>query len=134
MIAKYLGIPALALLVAATLAGAQERRQGGPPPYDPSVERTVAGTMVKTFTMPVGEGNLSLTATVDGKTLHAIMGPPDFIKEQKFTFKEGAKVEITGMPGFRVNSEPAMLARKKTATLAMSSACVTGGITARPAA
>ena len=112
MTVKHVGPSLLALFVMTAIVGAQERRQGGPPPYEPSVEKTVTATMGKTFTMPVGEGNLILETTVDGKTMHVIMGPPQYIKEQKFTFKEGTKVEVTGMPGFRVNSEPAMLARK----------------------
>jgi hypothetical protein len=109
----------LAFVIALTLsmplaAGAQERRQGGPPPYDLAGEKTVSGTIVGTDSIapPNRSPMMYLTVTVDGSRLQIILAPEDWMKKQEFAFKAGSTVEITGVPGFRLNSEPAMMARK----------------------
>ena len=101
-------------LIVPGLSNGQERRSppAGPPPYDTSAETTITATAGATFTMPVGQQFMILTVTSEGRVMHLILGPPDFVKKQPFTFKEGASVEATGVPGFRVNSEPAMMARR----------------------
>jgi hypothetical protein len=96
------------------LSSGQERRSPppGPPPYDASAETTITAKAGPTFTMSVGQQFMILTVTSEGRVMHVILGPPDFVKKQPFTFKEGASVEVTGVPGYKVNSEPAMMARR----------------------
>jgi hypothetical protein len=108
-------VPALLVtLLFATAAAAQERRQGGPPPYDLSGEKTISGTVVGTDTLtpPDRPPMMYLTVTVDGSRLQIILAPQEWMKKQKFDFKAGSAVEITGVPGYRLNADPAMMARK----------------------
>jgi hypothetical protein len=102
----------LALLVPAAWAS-QEPRQAGPPPYDVTSERTVAGTVVGTATISPAPDRqmLYLTLTVDGRPLEIILAPPAWVKKQAFVFTVGATAEVTGVPGMHLNGEAAMMAR-----------------------
>jgi hypothetical protein len=104
------------VLLSCLPAAAQERRQGGPPPYDLAGEKTVSGTIVgtDTITPPERAPMMFLTVTVDGSRLQIILAPDAWMKKQNFVFKAGEQVEVTGVPGFRLNSEPAMMGRKLT--------------------
>jgi hypothetical protein len=108
---------ALALALSAA-ASAQERRQGGGngsglPPYNLSTEVTVSGKVASTETAPTMSGGemATVTVTVDGGPIHVLLAPPDFIKKQAFAIAANAPIQITGMPGLRLNGEPAMIAR-----------------------
>jgi hypothetical protein len=123
----------LTFVLAGVLAGlapthAQERRapadrpgEAGPRPYDVAGEQTVTGTFVRSFEGPFGEMTIFET-TVQGKTLNLLLGPPSWVKEQKFDLKSGATLEITGVPGYKAAGNPALLVRqiksgKQTLTL-----------------
>ncbi len=114
---------ALALLMTTSLS-AQERRQGGPPPYDPSSEVTVSGTVVGVETIEAGPGvkRVILTLTVDNAPLSVILGPDVWVEKQGVTFTKGATAQVVGLTGFRANGNPAMMPRtvkvgSKTLTL-----------------
>ncbi len=111
-------------LIMTTCLGAQERRQGGPPPYDVSSEVTVSGTVVGVETLEVGPGvkRVILTLTVDNAPLAVILGPDVWVEKQGVTFTKGATAQVVGLTGFRANSNPAMMPRtvkvaSKTLTL-----------------
>ena len=123
----------LTFALAGALAGiapvhAQERRaspdrpgDAGPRPYEVAGEQTVTGTFVRSFEGPFGELTIFET-TVQGKTLNLLLGPPSWVKQQKFDVKSGATLEITGVPGYKANGNPALLVRqikagKQTLTL-----------------
>jgi hypothetical protein len=111
---------ALALMLT-TCLGAQERRSGGPPPYDVASEVTVSGT-VETFEAGPGIKRVILTLTVDNAPLAVILGPDVWVEKQGFTFTKGATAQVVGLTGFRANSNPAMMPRlvkvgSKTLTL-----------------
>lgn len=123
---------ALALALSAA-ASAQERRQGGDgsglPPYNLSTEVTVSGKVASTETAPTMSGGemATVTVTVDGGPLHVLLGPPDFVKKQAFAITANATVQVTGMPGLRLNGEPAMIARTlKVGTRTMTLRDATG--------
>jgi hypothetical protein len=103
---------ALALLVTSTL-GAQERRQGGPPPYDPTKEVTVSGTVTGTETIEIrGETtNAVLLLTVDGAPMGIILGPAAWVQKQGVTFAAGATVQVVGLTGYKFNGGSAMMPR-----------------------
>lgn len=104
--------PILALALFATTLNAQERRQGGPPPYDPSKEIMVSGTVIGTETMEVGSDKRRiLMATIEGATMGVILGPEAWVEKQGVTFAKGAEVQVTGLPGYRYNSHPALMPR-----------------------
>ncbi len=115
--ARFAGsIVTLSLLLSAAPI-AQERRQaggGGPRPYDLAAETTIRATAGRTFTIPAGpqQEMVVLTVTTEGGALQLILAPPDVVKKQAFSVKEGAAVEVTGIPGFQVNGEPAMMTRQ----------------------
>ena len=59
---------------------------------------------------------------MQGKTLNLLLGPPSWVKQQKFDVKSGATLEMTGVPGYKANGNPALLVRqikagKQTLTL-----------------
>ena len=102
---------ALALMVTSTLA-AQERRQGGPPPYDPSKEVTVSGTVTNIETIEVGSDKRRImTLTVDGALLGVILGPDAWVGKQGVVFTKGATVQVIGLTGYRAGGNPAMMPR-----------------------
>jgi len=104
--------PMLALALLATSVGAQDRRQGGPPPYDPSKEVTVLGTVIGTETIEVPDGTrLILMLTVNGAPLGVILGPEAWVLKQGVAFTKGAAAEVVGLTGYRYNSNPAMQSR-----------------------
>ena len=114
---------ALALMVT-TCLDAQERRSGGPPPYDLASEVTVSGTVVGVETFEAGPGvkRVILTLTVDNAPLAVILGPDVWVEKQGFTFTKGATAQVVGLTGFKANSNPAMMPRlvkvgSKTLTL-----------------
>ena len=117
---------ALALLLTTAGLLAQERRQGpaaSGPAYDPKQETTVTGVVGRSYTIQGRNAEqMILSVSANGAPLELILGPADFVKQQNFTFTEGAKLEIVGIAGFQVNGEPAMLTRSiktgaKTLTL-----------------
>lgn len=117
---------ALLIVIALTmtsLAQAQQRRQGGPPPYDPTKEVTVSGVITETQVIEApGATRLVLVMTVEGKTVGVILGPVDWTQKQNFAFPVGATAQVVGQTGFRFNSGPAMSPRlvkigSKTLTL-----------------
>lgn len=109
----------LLLLLAAVpgVVSGQGRRSsnggGMMPPYDVSQEMTVSGTLIKSFTFGEEMSNpLALIAMdVEGRTLHAFLGPAEFVAAQEFTFEEGVAVEIKAIGGFRFDGEAAVMAR-----------------------
>lgn len=102
---------ALALMVTSTLA-AQERRQGGPPPYDPSREVTVSGTITNIETIEVGSDKRRiLTMTVEGAPMGVILGPDEWVGKQPVVLTKGATIQVVGLTGYRANSIPAMMPR-----------------------
>ena len=114
---------ALALMLT-TCLGAQERRSGGPPPYDVASEVTVSGTVVGVETLEAGPGvkRVILTLTVDNAPLAVILGPDVWVEKQGFAFTKGATAQVVGLTGYRANSNPAMMPRlvkvgSKTLTL-----------------
>jgi hypothetical protein len=124
---------ALTIALATTLAAlaparAQERRaapdrggDAGPRPYLVAEEQTVTGTFVRSFEGPFGELTIFET-TAQGKTLNLLLGPPAFVKQQKFEVAKGATLEVIGVPGYKANGNPALLVRqirsgKQTLTL-----------------
>lgn len=115
--------PMLALVLMTTTLGAQERRQGGPPPYDPSKEVTVSGTVIGTETIDAPDGTrLILMLTVDGGPMGVIKGPADWVEKQGVAFTRGARAEVVGLTGYKYNGNPAMNPRSikvgaKTLTL-----------------
>lgn len=101
----------LALLVTASLA-AQERRQGGPPPYDPANEVTVSGIVTSTETIEVGtDKRRILMMTVQGAPMGVILGPDAWVERQGVPFEKGVTVHVTGLTGYKVNGNPALMPR-----------------------
>lgn len=118
---------ALALLLPAAPFGQERRQAGGPPPYDVRAETTARGTAGKMYPFESGPAGpmMILPVTVEGRTLQLILGPADFVEKQTVTIKDGVAVEVTGVPGFQLNGEPAMLTRQVksgTATLTLRDA------------
>lgn len=113
---------ALALMLASTLT-AQERRQGGPPPYDPSKEVTVSGVVTGTETIEVGSDKRRiLMVTVEGTPMGVILGPDTWVEKQGIAFAKGNTVQVIGLTGYRYDGNPAMMPRmvkvgSKTLTL-----------------
>ena len=102
---------ALALMMA-TCLGAQERRQGGPPPYDPSKEVTVLGVVKGMESIEVPDGKRSiLVLTVNKEPLGIILGPELWVQKQGVTFAPGASVQVVGLTGYRFNGGSAMMPR-----------------------
>jgi len=100
-------------LAMGSLTTAQERRQGGPPPYDPTKEVTVSGTVTGTETIDVGADGvrLILMLTVNDVATGVILGPDAWVKQQGVTFTKGAAAQVVGLTGYRYNGHPAMQAR-----------------------
>jgi hypothetical protein len=125
---RVLTIALATAVVALAPAQAQERRaapggagEAGPRPYEAAQEETVTGTFVRSFDGPFGELTIYET-TVQGKTLNLLLGPPAFVKQQKFEVASGATLEVIGVPGYKANGSPALLVRqiksgKQTLTL-----------------
>ncbi len=92
---------------------AQERRQGGPPPYDLAAETTVTGiaTEVETFTPPSGAPQSILMMTVDKTPTGVFLGPAEWFGRQNFRIEAGARVEVVGLTGARFNGNPAVMPR-----------------------
>ena len=112
---RRLLVSALALaLLTPVLMDAQERRRSGGPPtsYDVASERTITATAGESRVMTDAEMMRILTVTVEGRALQLILAPDEFLKQQAFSVAAGSSVTVTGMPGARVNSEPAMLVRE----------------------
>jgi hypothetical protein len=113
---------ALALMLT-TCLGAQERRSGGPPPYDLTSEVTVTGVVKGTETIEVPDGKRSiLVLTVNNEQLGIILGPETWVQKQGVTFAPGASVQVVGLTGYRYQGGPAMMPRtvkagSKTLTL-----------------
>ena len=108
---------ALVLGLAATSGStaAQERRQGGPPPYNLASEKTISATVVGLDSTEPVEGRqvTFLAVTVGGAPLKVFLGPPEWMKKQNFAFTKGATAEITGVGGYRLNGD-AIMPRKIT--------------------
>jgi hypothetical protein len=114
---------ALALMLT-TCLGAQERRSGGPPPYDVASEVTVTGTVMGVETVEVGPGvkRVILKITVDNAPLGVILGPDGWVEKQGVTFAKGVTAQVVGLTGFRYEGGSAMMPRmvkvgSKTLTL-----------------
>ena len=109
---RLLSLIATILVVSAPLIG-QERRQGGPPPYDPKSEVTVNGTVVgtETITPPDRPEQTILILTVDNAPLAIFVGPADWIAKQNFAFTQGANAQVVGMTGFKYNGKAAVMPR-----------------------
>jgi hypothetical protein len=102
---------ALALMMTSALA-AQERRQGGPPPYDPSKEVTVTGVVKGMETIEVPDGKRAiLVLTVNNENLGILLGPETWVNKQSVTFKAGESVQVVGLTGYRYNGGSAMMPR-----------------------
>jgi hypothetical protein len=102
---------ALAFLTASSL-GAQERRQGGPAPYDPLKEVTVSGVVKSMESVEVPDGKRSiLVLTVNDEPLGIILGPETWVQKQGVTFAPGASVQVVGLTGYRFNGGSAMMPR-----------------------
>ncbi len=100
---------ALALLVTVSVA-AQERRQGGPPPYDPSKEVTVSGVVKGMETIEVTDGRRSiLVLTVNNENLAVLLGPEAWVQKQGVSFAPGATVQVVGLTGY--NGSAAIMPR-----------------------
>ena len=77
----------------------RRRKNGGPRRVAPAKpvraldeaaqEETVTGTFVRSYEGPFGELTIFET-TVQGKTLNLLLGPPAFVKQQKFEVTSGA--------------------------------------------
>src|SRR5687767_10605647 len=105
---KVASLVALALLMT-TCLGAQERRQGGPPPYDPSKEVTVSGVVKGMETIEVPDGKRSiLVLTVNNEQLGILLGPETWVQKQGVAFAAGASVQVVGLTGYRYNGGAAM--------------------------
>lgn len=108
-------ILALVLIVAFGVSSsvwAQERRQGGPPPYDPSKEVTVSGVVKGMETIEVPDGKRSiLVLTVNNENLGVLLGPETWFEKQGVRFAPGATVEVVGLTGYRYNGGSAMMPR-----------------------
>ena len=105
--------PVLALaLVVTSVVGAQERRAGGPPPYDLSQEVTVSGVVKGMETIEVPNGKRSiLVLTVNNESLGIILGPQEWVQKQGVAFAAGATVQVVGLTGYRYDGGPAMMPR-----------------------
>ena len=102
---------ALALMLT-TCLGAQERRTGGPPPYDVSQEVTVSGVVKGMETIEVPSGKRSvLVLTVNNESLGILLGPEDWVQKQGVTFSAGASVQVVGLTGYRYDGGAAMMPR-----------------------
>ena len=102
---------ALALMVT-TCLDAQERRSGGPPPYDLSSEVTVTGVVkgMETIELPDGKRAI-LVLTVNNEPVGILLGPEPWVLKQGVTFAAGASVEVVGLTGYRYSGGPAMMPR-----------------------
>lgn len=113
------------VLLAAAAVTAQERRQGGPQPYNFDNEITMTGSVVSldTVTPPDGAAEQAvLMINAEGGALGVFMGPSAWLAKQGVSFPKNAEVEVTGMRGARFNGNPALLGRvvkigTKTVTL-----------------
>lgn len=94
-------------------AMAQERRQGGPPPYNLAAETTVIGlaTEVNEITPPSGPPQSILMMTVDNAQMGVFLGPAEWFNRQNFRIEAGARVEVVGLTGARFNGNPAVMPR-----------------------
>jgi hypothetical protein len=117
---------ALAILVTLlpVLAAGQERRQGGPPPYDPAKEVTVSAKVLGTETIEVPDGPAMLLLTIDlnGVPTNVIVAPVAWMAKQGVAFKAGDSVTVVGLTGYKANGKPAVMPRSvkagtKTLTL-----------------
>jgi hypothetical protein len=115
---------AMCVVLVPALARGQERRQGGPPPYDATNEITVSAKVLGTETIEVGDRPAMLLLTIDvkGVPTNVIMAPVAWMAKQGVTFKEGDTVTVTGLSGYKANGKPGMMPRSvkagtKTLTL-----------------
>lgn len=113
MLKRWNIAPVLALaLITASAINAQERRQGGPPPYDPSKEVTVSGVVkgMENLEMPDGKRAI-LMITANNESLAILLGPDDWFQKQGVTFAAGASVQVVGLTGYRFNGSAAIMPR-----------------------
>ena len=104
--------PVLALVLFTSSVGAQERRQGGPAPYDPSKEVTVSGIVKGMESIEVPDGKRAiLVLTVNDENVGILLGPEPWVQKQGVTFAPGAKVEVVGLTGYRFNGGSAVMPR-----------------------
>jgi hypothetical protein len=104
--------PVLALVLLTSSLAAQERRQGGPAPYDPSKEVTVSGVVKGMESIEVPDGKRAiLVLTVNNENVGILLGPEPWVQKQGVTFAPGAKVEVVGLTGFRFNGGSAVMPR-----------------------
>jgi hypothetical protein len=108
----HIAVASMILLLGVSVDG-QMRRQGPMAEYDPARETTVKGTFVRSYLGPLGDLAI-VEITAGGKPLHLFLGPPNEIDKLKVAFTKGAAIEAVAMPGFKVNGEPALLARQIT--------------------
>lgn len=104
---------AMAVMVLTIGGSAQERRQGGPPPYNFANETTVSGVAVEVteITPPSGAPQAILMMTVDNAQMGVFLGPAEWFNRQNFRVGAGAKVEVVGLTGARFNGNPAVMPR-----------------------
>jgi hypothetical protein len=104
--------PVLALVLLTSSLAAQERRQGGPAPYDPSKEVTVSGVVKGMESIEVPDGKRAiLVLTVNNENVGILLGPEPWVQKQGVTFAPGARVEVVGLTGFRFNGGSAVMPR-----------------------
>ena len=104
-------IVSLAIALSMFVPAHTQMRRGGGPEYNVTRETTLTGTMVKTYLGPFEE-LLILEITTGGEPLHLLLAPPAVVKKMPFDFKEGARVDVIGNPGFKVNGNVGMLVRE----------------------
>jgi hypothetical protein len=121
---RWMLLMAMCVLIVPAAARGQERRQGGPPPYNPANEITVSAKVLGTETIEVGDRPAMLLLTIDlkGVPTNVIMAPVAWMQKQGIAFKEGDTVAVTGLSGYKANGKPAMMPRSvkagtKTLTL-----------------
>lgn len=116
---RTLAMAAAAVLSVTALRAQEGMRQPGPsggPPYDVSAEKKVSGTIVQTYTIPAGVGDMMIAEiTTSGGPLQLIMGPGSEVQKLKFPFTKNLKVDVWGLGDRQVNGQPAMLIRKMVA-------------------
>lgn len=113
MMKRLMTSVAVAVTVMTMVGSAQERRQGGPPPYNLANETTVRGVAIEVneITPPSGAPQAILMMTVDNAPMGVFLGPAEWFNKQNFRVGAGANVEVVGLTGARFNGNPAVMPR-----------------------
>ena len=118
---RTLAVVAVVLTSIAPVAAQEGMRQPGPGgglgPYDASSERTVSGSILRTYIIPGATAEMMIAEiTTSAGSLHLILGPSVEVQKLKFAFTKNLRVTVTGVGDRQVNGEPAMLVRKIVAS------------------